>query len=298
MTAGKLPREPREHVHLASKDGRKACIFCGETKNLSGEHIFADWMSPYLPPSPEGTLHVVEYINHDDVGRIGERLLERGRLQQAGDHRARKIKVVCGTCNNGWMSRLQELARPYLEPRLQARWAFMPVAGQKAVACWAAMFSMVFEASQPETASFSQAQRSEFWSSEGLEPPQDLLVWLGRMQNGVFRPISVWHKGLRQGSMIGAAPKARHLKSLCHAQVTGAVADKLYIQTFSQSTVDLDSQRLAELGQISESFGLIQVWPPVQRVIFDTPEPTRNLRLEEFPILMELLQASIGSDLQ
>ena len=297
MTAGKLLQESEEHVHLASKEGRKACIFCGETRNLSKEHIFADWMAPYLPPSPEGTLHVVEYFSHDDEGQIDERVRERGRLQNAGDHRARGLKVVCRPCNNGWMSRLQELARPYLEPRLQSRWAFVPVAGQRAIACWAAMFSMVFEASQPETASFSQAQRTAFKISEGLEPPQDLLVWLARMENGPFRPISVWHKGLRQGSMVGAHPKARHLKSLCHVQLTGAVADKLYIQTFSQSTVDLDARRQLELQQISESFGLIQVWPPVLRSIFDTPEPMRDLRLEEFPILMELLQASIGCDL-
>jgi hypothetical protein len=56
--------------------------------------------------------HGVEYgtVYPDRVSKVVE--------WRAGDTHSRTIKRVCKSCNSGWMSRLQQAAKPILVPML------------------------------------------------------------------------------------------------------------------------------------------------------------------------------------
>jgi hypothetical protein len=84
------------------------CIFCPRT-DLSKEHVWADWLKNRIPKNMPSysSLSAIAYPTHTEFKR----------QKISGDIQSRKLRVVCERhCNNGWMSRLQETAKPYLLP--------------------------------------------------------------------------------------------------------------------------------------------------------------------------------------
>jgi hypothetical protein len=75
----------------------KECAFCTHPAD-SREHIFSDWMLEMLPPKQR-------YI-------FTERVVKRDEyISYPGNKIKIKAKVVCTTCNNGWMSDLEGLCQ-------------------------------------------------------------------------------------------------------------------------------------------------------------------------------------------
>jgi hypothetical protein len=73
------------------------CTFCGFTGKLTQEHVLGAWLSTIgldLRPTP----HVTGPLN-----RIGRDLGVRPPFRQTVG--------ICGPCNNGWMSRLEDVAK-------------------------------------------------------------------------------------------------------------------------------------------------------------------------------------------
>jgi hypothetical protein len=84
----------------------RECIFCGATSDITREHIWADWLKEYIAKDIDGYQAATITINQPSVAStVREKKI-------SGDPRSRKAKCVCGSCNNGWMSQLQERAKP------------------------------------------------------------------------------------------------------------------------------------------------------------------------------------------
>jgi hypothetical protein len=82
------------------------CAFCSETANLTAEHVIPQWVEKLFPG--EST---VKY--NDGKGRTAEWKSEKIDW---------KARVVCSTCNNGWMSDLEsQHAMPVLTPLITGR---------------------------------------------------------------------------------------------------------------------------------------------------------------------------------
>src|SRR5438045_8454454 len=81
------------------------CIFCGVT-GVTREHMWADWLRCYIPRRMREhsvAATIVSPWGHEE--RVSRR---------TGDPHSRRIKCVCGECNNVWMSQLQEATKPFL----------------------------------------------------------------------------------------------------------------------------------------------------------------------------------------
>jgi hypothetical protein len=81
----------------------RICVFCGGAGPLSREHVVPQWISRLLADD-------VEIIHF-----IGEKRLVASTFTHT-------VSMVCQSCNNGWMSRLEEVVKPILtqaifEPR-------------------------------------------------------------------------------------------------------------------------------------------------------------------------------------
>lgn len=72
------------------------CAFC-ENSKLTREHIWSNWICQAI--GPNGITRTIG-MQDGSVKQIKEPVLSAS------------TKVVCGACNNGWMSTLEAAAKP------------------------------------------------------------------------------------------------------------------------------------------------------------------------------------------
>jgi hypothetical protein len=163
----------------------RRCIFCGGVP-ISKEHIFAEWMHPYLPPRKhiegnEPLMHTLQLsqISFDDR-KVSPGPVSRGPLDRPGEMKSKRLKVVCVPCNTGWMSRLQTAATPILLPFVNGEWNTLTPADQRILAAWITMYTIVVEKSNEPVEAFTQAQREEFLEQDEhhRQPLKNCLVWI------------------------------------------------------------------------------------------------------------------------
>lgn len=166
----RIPKPPRK------------CIFCGGTP-ISREHVFARWMHPYLPVRSDlkmrGQLITIGEISPDGTLTYGQPT--EGPLDSHGGPPAKKLKVACAPCNNGWMSELQNDAKPALLPFITGAWPALAIPEQRLIAAWVAMFTMVLEKSYEPIETITYVQRKAFKErGKARCPPKNWLIWWTR----------------------------------------------------------------------------------------------------------------------
>lgn len=140
----------------------RTCIFCGGAP-ISKEHVWAEWMRPYLPRG-QGWQQVTAGQTDADIA------WQPGPLNRKGDARSQKLKVVCTPCNTGWMSCLQNETKPVLLPLMTGDGDTIQHSGAATLAAWATMFALVYETSAPDYKLHVDTERSVF-KSEKHPPP-------------------------------------------------------------------------------------------------------------------------------
>jgi hypothetical protein len=83
----------------------RVCLFCGRTLRLSNEHIIPQWLMDHLGIRDTT---ISPTVTETASARIVNLRRHPVRAFVAG--------TVCGTCNNGWMSRLEADVKPILIP--------------------------------------------------------------------------------------------------------------------------------------------------------------------------------------
>jgi hypothetical protein len=94
--------------------GRPRCIFC-DAEGVTGEHLWPHWMTKLLRKDGQKdfTPYVqIESFRNLDTGEVTTGKPSRGRT--TGPARARKYRIACRTCNGGWMSVIEQRAKPVL----------------------------------------------------------------------------------------------------------------------------------------------------------------------------------------
>lgn len=92
-----------------AKQGAKSCLFCGERRPMSNEHIFPKWILRHFDQEKD----MLRGTHATAVGfTISERKLDFSSLVSGG---------VCKVCNNGWMAQLEGHAKAVLTPLFSAR---------------------------------------------------------------------------------------------------------------------------------------------------------------------------------
>jgi hypothetical protein len=240
------------------------CIFCDRPRKPTNEHIWAKWVRkliPRDPAAPKRTLHTTGLSVVDENGQVRSSLNLRGNLARSGEMLDRKLRVVCGDCNNGWMNDLQKRVRPFLEPRIQNDWS-EPLAeiGQAAIAAWATMFTMVVEQADPPTIAISQEDRSTFKTTH--EPLRGWLIFLGR-NTGV--PGKFYHQAF---GIEGPGWLQEDRPRMHNTQITTFTVGGILLQTMSsqidyfETTVFTKMAMPGSTEQYADSLGFCRIWPP------------------------------------
>ena len=82
------------------------CIFCGQA-GVTKEHLLPNWLRHDFPRSSLST-HTQGFVRWEERQKI----VTTKKLQ--GHSGTKKLRVVCRSCNNGWMSHLEEAIKPTL----------------------------------------------------------------------------------------------------------------------------------------------------------------------------------------
>ena len=94
---------------------KKECIFCDST-SLTNEHIYPKWLFQTIKLDTQ----TFKPSNFDTIiasTDFSSTLLKSEQFSDGREIRYDdfKIKKICGTCNNGWMSQLENLVKPIIE---------------------------------------------------------------------------------------------------------------------------------------------------------------------------------------
>ena len=249
----------------AKRPGR--CIFC-EGANLTKEHFWSEWVSPFLP-------------NYADNRRVEERLTwQNGFLiappelsSRQGHTWTKKIRAVCRKCNNEWMSALDNTAKRVLTPLIVSQPMKLSIEDVRVVAQWIALKVMIGERNHPEDAVTSREDRMNFKAT--LEVPQGFKIWIGRC--GVPGWNALYH---RHAATIGTSPivTPSHRFKNIHS-VAFAIRDLFVFALYTSVAGVLNSAP-------TQSQALTRVFPPTGPV--DWPPPRSLTAAEATAIALTL----------
>lgn len=213
----------------------KACIFCGTKGNKSKEHLWPEWMHEFLGAEGNGN-NVRESDTYRDTAHKDNKKLER-----QGYLFTTKFRVVCRACNNGWMSRLEEEAKPSLIPLVKGKAICLNEVEQNIVAKWIAMKTIVGEHAEKGLHVTPEEDRRKF-KEQGTIPDyysiylsihgeRDMTGWL-RMSN----TLSV--------SLDGPDPPLNGLQR--NTQSVSFICGKMFVYVFAARANGIDSSRFVD----------------------------------------------------
>jgi hypothetical protein len=191
------------------------------------------------------------------VSNTGRMDAERGGRHLGNWPTARlKVKWLCGSCNNGWMSRLENEAKPIVESILDGKLEDLDASVQSTLALWAVKTTMVLEAVDPNRLWFySVDERQRMRAARAL--PQRTFVWIAKCidQPNLYSAA----KDLRTRTVLG--------DDNVHAFVMTMAFGSLAFQVVTIRTPATIPANVVVTYDVSEGpwdQTLVQVWPTSQ----------------------------------
>jgi hypothetical protein len=140
---------------------KRVCVFCGGTP-VTLEHVWPRWVAAILA---DGGPVQVERRGLDD---------EPATWQQVSLEVT--VRRVCAVCNNGWLSELEQAAKPLLEPLILGGTQNLTPAELDTVALWCVKTALLFQFTHPER---RDAPDDHYpWLYEHRTPPPNTFVWI------------------------------------------------------------------------------------------------------------------------
>jgi hypothetical protein len=240
----------------------KKCIFCGDAA-MSNEHVWGRWISRYV--REEMKKH---HFHAERIHRPGEPTTSSTTLR-AGPPLRGKVRVVCKGCNNGWLSVIQENAKPILIPLVQGKKTGLGRCSQLKIVSWAAMATMTGEFLDRDPAvgniGISQADREWLWKNNA-PPPERWRIWIARYQRhkwpGRWVHLVV---PILEGREIPELPLDDYPSP--NTQTTTFAIGELYIQVMSTSGNPRIVDRWNWPFASRPARLLTQIWPPRESFI-------------------------------
>ncbi len=219
----------------------RKCMFCG-AGSLTKEDAWPLWL-------------VRKFVTNEGVSVDAERGgIALPSWKQSG-HFA-KVRFVCASCNSGWMSQLENLAKPILESLLESRTSALTVEDQVILGRWSLKSAMVFEALRDNMDWFYRPE-DRAGVRAGSMPERFTRIWIGTCVN-----LPSLHC---VASDLADAPSRD--ESAARGYVTTLAFGTLAVQVMSVRLSKDD----ARIGQITTDVQpgpwdstLLRVWPPTE----------------------------------
>ena len=239
---------------MAKRNSAVRCAFCGGRGPFTAEHVFPEWAARLV-----------------GAGRFAvrsARLNEPVRRWQAVRSFGFTVRDVCQSCNNEWMSELETLAMPILQPMIRPVGSVTLDADQQLVlACWLSKVAILHEYAATRRY-FRVADRASLLRRGA--PPPGVQIWIGAYVGS--RTGTLWGGPC---TFAGGRPP-QHVPGLLTTLNLGQFAAQLLAHRLR------DSMRVR--GQYDFSRLVLRIWPPlVERVTW--PPAAGGLDDEAFSAL-------------
>jgi hypothetical protein len=212
-------------------------------------------MKPYLP-----TGEARQVVTRARVDSVRSKFTD-GVMNEKGDARSRKLKVVCEGCNTGWMSDLQTLTKPVLLPLLLGERKNLSQRKQTVLATWESMFAMVYESSSteyPKEKAITELQRQTFKKEK--MPPKNWMVWIAPFSDNCCPAINMAFGTLRNnGWPVFSGDNIDACR--CHITVSGA--GKIAFLAWGAGDDYCFEQFFQFVTMFVAQAGFTQIWPTI-----------------------------------
>lgn len=132
------------HHSYVKKRGK--CIYCGAIGLLSREHVFGRWLAETY--SSAGLRHTVQRLSRSEVMEIFPKTPPKYHFRnierKEGNYQL-KVRNVCQSCNNGWMSKLHTEAKDLVKLLADGGWRQFNASELEILSRWALMVSINLE---------------------------------------------------------------------------------------------------------------------------------------------------------
>jgi len=146
---------------MARNDNKNVsiCIYCGSS-NLTREHLYGKWSRRYSLLKTDRVRHIIgrpasdQSINSSQVYTITS--------DKPGSKRSKQIKIVCRSCNGGFLKKIVDDAIPVIRPMIHGYWGNPDIDNLKKLSNWMIMFTISNEYLDPSTVVIPQEERYRF----------------------------------------------------------------------------------------------------------------------------------------
>ena len=234
----------------------RGCWWCGASGRLTLEHVVPRWI--------RDALHGAGLLDHAYV--------EPGGTAPTRSWSAVKptftARVVCASCNNGWMARLEAAARPRLVALMRGTPRSLSRVDGELIARWGAKTALMFQALEPIPNRVTSAQLyTDLYEAEVL--PRTLRVWIGRVQ-----AQGLWQHTFA-GELRHGGRRAPHFTALL-------AMDRLSVMVMGSTDAEL--LQAFELGHLRN--GWVEVGATPKSVAWP---PAYTFPTDQFPAMPQLL---------
>lgn len=141
---------------------KRRCVFCGG-EGVTSEHVWPQWINRLLAERLTDTSMTVQWA---------------GDKERDAPNLDTKVKRVCKSCNSGWMSVLEDRAKPILSPMIVGEVPVrLPPSSQRVLANWALKTSLMLDfifSSQPRL--YPASMYSSFFRDRS--PSRQTAIWV------------------------------------------------------------------------------------------------------------------------
>lgn len=152
---------------------RGVCAFCGVHRQLSKEHVLGRWMRKHFVSWEGGSTKTTTHVRPG-----GKRTSRTDRNQIPMSTTV--VRLVCKSCNEQWMAKIEEDAKPHLIQMNTAPGGFISSACQLALSRWAYKTAVVVDLMSDMQTTTPERRRQMVRASE---PPGDVVVGLARFED-------------------------------------------------------------------------------------------------------------------
>ena len=181
------------HENVNDLNLEKSCMFC-HASPLSKEHVWGKWLKNYYGISGNNTFRGTHTVTEYDSEM--KPFPAAGRLRKNGHDLSTTAKVVCRTCNNEWMSRIDSAARNAYISINALPLRYLSKKQSSALKTWATMRALIWERINLTNA-LSPLEKTPYHTvafnyficrwldfKKTLSPPTDVHFFISKVKNG------------------------------------------------------------------------------------------------------------------
>lgn len=218
------------------------CIFC-DNNSGSREHLWPDWL-----------------LKRHTFGPIKMQIGTKQRIIKPTPEL--KVKTVCGTCNNGWMSQLEADNIPIIGPMSDGTPTTLDTAAQTLVAAWSVKGAMMSDSMRGRTGTKFYTRDECLNMRISRTIPPNTLVWIGRVDGEHIANVGTdftWND-----------KSGKHLATNCLCTIAAGHCVKQVVSVHVEQPGANIQSIPCKAGNWDEK--LIQIWPIQQPVVHWPPK--------------------------